>query len=50
MVYFQSFQAPEDEPFMLQTSNKNRYANVPKAVDFTIDQDWESYSPKEHDR
>jgi len=29
---------------------KNRYWNAPRADDFTIDQDWESYSPEEHDR
>jgi phenylalanine-4-hydroxylase len=29
---------------------KNRYANAPRAADFTIDQDWESYSAAEHDR
>lgn len=28
----------------------NRYDNVPKAADFTIDQHWESYSRDEHDR
>ena len=29
---------------------KNRYANVPRSADYTIDQDWESYSPAEHER
>ena len=29
---------------------KNRYADAPKNVDFTIDQDWQSYSPEEHQR
>lgn len=32
------------------TTEKNRYSNAPKNADFTIDQDWESYSPAEHDR
>ena len=31
-------------------SPKNRYANDPKAADYTIDQDWESYTPDEHER
>ena len=29
---------------------KNRYANAPKAADFTIAQAWETYSDEEHDR
>jgi phenylalanine-4-hydroxylase len=29
---------------------KNRYHDAPRAADFTIDQDWRSYSPAEHDR
>ncbi|WP_342361029.1 phenylalanine 4-monooxygenase [Terrarubrum flagellatum] len=29
---------------------RNRYANAPKKDDFTIDQDWGSYSAAEHDR
>ncbi|MEZ6011613.1 MAG: phenylalanine 4-monooxygenase [Hyphomonas sp.] len=29
---------------------KNRYADVPKNADYTIDQDWKSYTPAEHDR
>ena len=32
------------------TPEKNRYWNAPRAADFTIDQDWASYSPEEHDR
>ena len=28
----------------------NRYRNAPRNPDFTIDQDWASYSPQEHDR
>lgn len=30
--------------------NFNRYANAPRRADYTIDQDWSSYSPEEHDR
>jgi phenylalanine-4-hydroxylase len=29
---------------------KNRYAGAPKAADWTIDQNWQSYTPEEHDR
>ncbi len=29
---------------------KNRYADVPRAADWTIDQNWPSYSAQEHDR
>jgi phenylalanine-4-hydroxylase len=29
---------------------KNRYAHAPRAADWTIDQDWPSYTPEEHDR
>lgn len=29
---------------------KNRYQNARRSADFTIDQDWASYSPAEHDR
>ena len=29
---------------------KNRYARAPRHADWTIDQDWPSYSPDEHDR
>ncbi|ATQ68039.1 MULTISPECIES: phenylalanine 4-monooxygenase [Methylosinus] len=29
---------------------KNRYANAPMRADWTIDQDWSSYSAAEHDR
>ena len=35
---------------MLSSIEKNRYASAPKAADFTIDQNWESYSREEHDR
>ena len=31
-------------------SPKNRYLNAPRKADFTIDQDWKSYSAEEHDR
>jgi len=33
-----------------QAPEKNRYRNAPRNEDWTIDQDWESYSPEEHDR
>lgn len=29
---------------------KNRYADAPRNADYTIDQDWKSYSVEEHDR
>ena len=29
---------------------KNRYANAKRNPDYTIDQDWDSYTPEEHDR
>jgi len=29
---------------------KNKYHNAPRKADYTIDQDWESYTPDEHDR
>ena len=31
-------------------TQKNRYADAPKNPDYTINQDWESYTPEEHDR
>ncbi|WP_371398098.1 phenylalanine 4-monooxygenase [Fretibacter rubidus] len=31
-------------------ASKNRYADAPKNADYTIDQQWESYSAAEHDR
>lgn len=31
-------------------AHKNRYASAPKNPDYTIDQDWQSYSAAEHDR
>jgi phenylalanine-4-hydroxylase len=30
--------------------SKTRYRNAPRNPDFTIDQDWQSYSQAEHDR
>ena len=33
-----------------QTSPKNRFRNARRHLDFTIDQDWASYSPAEHNR
>ncbi len=38
--------SPSDDP----PGDKNRYRNAPRATDWTIDQDWESYTPAEHDR
>jgi phenylalanine-4-hydroxylase len=32
------------------STSKNRYHNAPRRADYTIDQDWSSYSPAEHDR
>jgi len=32
------------------TSNKNRFLDSPRNADWTIDQQWETYSPEEHDR
>ncbi|MGJ0507346.1 MAG: phenylalanine 4-monooxygenase [Methylocystis sp.] len=31
-------------------ADKNRYAHAPRNADWTIDQDWASYTPEEHDR
>ncbi len=33
-----------------QSTGKNRYLTAPKHADFTLDQDWASYSAAEHDR
>ncbi|MEL6662037.1 MAG: phenylalanine 4-monooxygenase [Pseudomonadota bacterium] len=38
---------PEKDPKALE---KNRYLAAPRGDDWTIDQDWDSYSPEEHDR
>jgi phenylalanine-4-hydroxylase len=35
---------------MLKSTSMNRYKDAPRADDFTIDQDWASYSVEEHDR
>jgi phenylalanine-4-hydroxylase len=32
------------------STQKNRYASAPRKADWTIDQDWASYTPEEHDR
>jgi phenylalanine-4-hydroxylase len=32
------------------SQEKNRYAHAPRKADWTIDQDWASYTPEEHDR
>ena len=37
------------EPVMA-AGETNRYRNAPRNPDFTIDQNWASYSPQEHDR
>jgi len=37
-------------PETASASDKNRYRDAPRAADWTIDQDWESYTPAEHDR
>jgi phenylalanine-4-hydroxylase len=34
----------------IEAPPKNRYQNAPKRADQTIDQDWDSYTPQEHDR
>jgi len=34
----------------IESSSKNRYRNAPRNPDYTIDQDWPSYSAAEHDR
>tara|TARA_R110001606_G_scaffold29703_1_gene92519 strand:- start:511 stop:1392 length:882 start_codon:yes stop_codon:yes gene_type:complete len=36
--------------FDTKNAQKNRYADAPRAADYTIDQDWASYSAAEHDR
>lgn len=35
---------------LMPPAAKNRYADAPRAADFTIDQQWETYSAEEHDR
>ena len=34
----------------IEAGSKNRYRNAPRNPDYTIDQDWSSYSAAEHDR
>jgi phenylalanine-4-hydroxylase len=34
----------------IDSKSKNRYHNAPRNPDYTIDQDWSSYSAAEHDR
>ena len=34
----------------IESGSKNRYRNAPRNPDYTIDQDWPSYSATEHDR
>lgn len=38
------------EDRLAESGGKNRYRNAPRNPDFTIDQDWASYSRQEHDR
>jgi phenylalanine-4-hydroxylase len=33
-----------------ETGSRNRYRDAPRQADYTIDQQWVSYSPEEHDR
>ena len=33
-----------------ETASKNRYRDAPRNADFTIDQNWDSYTAAEHDR
>ena len=33
-----------------ETGSRNRYRDAPRQADYTIDQQWTSYSPEEHDR
>jgi len=40
--------AVQDEAIV--STSKNRYHNAPRNSDYTIDQDWSSYSAAEHDR
>jgi phenylalanine-4-hydroxylase len=35
---------------MSEAADKNRYANAPRNADWTIEQEWPSYTAKEHDR
>jgi phenylalanine-4-hydroxylase len=37
-------------PTSTVNTRKNRYAKEPRAADYTIDQDWNSYTTKEHER
>jgi len=34
----------------VRSEEKNRFAHAPRAADWTIDQDWASYTAEEHDR
>lgn len=43
-------QLSQPEPWAEPTSPRNRYADAPRNADWTIDQDWPSYSAQEHDR
>lgn len=39
-----------DAPSPVTASGKNRYRHAPRRADWTIDQDWQSYTREEHDR
>ena len=39
-----------DDASPVTASDKNRYRNAPRRADWTIDQDWQSYTAEEHDR
>jgi phenylalanine-4-hydroxylase len=39
-----------EEISTMPASDKNRYRNAPRKPDWTIDQDWQSYTREEHDR
>ncbi len=39
-----------DDTGLSGLEGKNRYRNAPRNADWTIDQDWQSYSAQEHDR
>ncbi|MEZ5938530.1 MAG: phenylalanine 4-monooxygenase [Hyphomonadaceae bacterium] len=41
---------PADDANIQADRAKNRYRDAPRAADYTIAQNWSSYSPEEHDR
>ncbi len=40
----------QPDPKAQPSISRNRYADAPRNADWTIDQDWPSYTPAEHDR